>query len=612
MLTACLSVQAALAGKTPLGNSTRMGEVTRSSFYLTMRDGVRIAVDLSLPPNLKSGERIPALLRQTRYYRSYDLGWKLRFLTRNWPSQRKLFLSQGYAWLDVDVRGTGASFGHWPYPWSPDEIRDGAEVVDWIVQQPWSNGKVGAIGASYDGGSAEFLLVNQRPAVKAVAPEFTFFDAYGDIAFPGGIWLQSFTTAWQQLDRALDINYVKTVSSMMPRAVRSSYHGVRPVDADLDRSLLAEAIDEHEHNLNVGAMARAITYRDDAPWPPGLSLDAVSPFGHASEISSSGAAVYFVEGWLDAFPQAALDAFRTLKNPVRIIIGPWGHVAWMGAHPFGLSQDSEFNPDDQLLHFFDYYLKGIGSQTPGQKTIAYFTFGANRWSTTDRWPPQGIQTVSFYLDQEQRLDAGRPKAPEASDLYRVDPTAATGPTSRWDLGSDVSYPDRRRADKKLLCYTSRPLGHELEVTGPPVVSLFASSTDSDGEFFAYLEDLDPQGHVSYVTEGELRALHRREGSAPPYSDPEPYHSFKRTDGLLVSRGEITNLRFAMIPTSYLFKKGHSIRLALAGADCDHFAVPPGQPPTWQVHHDLDHPSFIELPAMAVPGPSKSVDLRQAP
>ena|SRR5215469_2784802 len=73
----------------------------------------------------------------------------------NWPFQRKLFLAQGYAWLDVDVRGTGASFGHRAYPWSPDEIRDGAEVIDWIVRQPWSNGKVGAIGTSYDGGAAD-------------------------------------------------------------------------------------------------------------------------------------------------------------------------------------------------------------------------------------------------------------------------------------------------------------------------------------------------------------------------------------------------------------------------------------------------------------------------
>jgi hypothetical protein len=48
-----------------------------SSRYLTMRDGVKIAVDLSLPAGLKDGERIPAILRQTRYFRSLDIGWPL-------------------------------------------------------------------------------------------------------------------------------------------------------------------------------------------------------------------------------------------------------------------------------------------------------------------------------------------------------------------------------------------------------------------------------------------------------------------------------------------------------------------------------------------------------
>src|SRR6516225_2510212 len=121
-------------------------KIVRSSRYLTMRDGVKIAIDVNLPEGLTPGERIPAILHQTRYYRSHDLGWRIRFLTRNWPSLTKVFVPRGYAWIDMDVRGTGASFGRWPYAWSPDEIRDGAEVVEWIVHQPWSNGKVGATG----------------------------------------------------------------------------------------------------------------------------------------------------------------------------------------------------------------------------------------------------------------------------------------------------------------------------------------------------------------------------------------------------------------------------------------------------------------------------------
>jgi len=51
---------------------------------------------------------------------------------------------------------------------------------------------------------------------------------------------------------------------------------------------------------------------------------------------------------------------------------------------------------------------------------------------------------------------------------------------------------------------------------PPAISLQIASTSSDGQFFAYLEDVAPDGRVTYITEGQLRALHRRIGSDPPY------------------------------------------------------------------------------------------------
>jgi len=596
VIALCLSVRGALAGGFMRPGGTGRDGATRTSFYLTMRDGVRIAVDLNLPESLKAGDRIPALVRQTRYYRSFDLGWRLRFVTRNWPVQKDLFLAHGYAWLDVDVRGTGASFGRWVHPWSPDEIRDGAEVVDWVIRQPWSNGKVGAIGTSYDGGSAEFLLLNRHPAVKAVAPEFTFFDAYSDLVFPGGIWLQSFSTAWQKLDRALDINYARSFTSLMPRIVRSSYHGVRPVDADVDLALRDQAIQEHERNLDVAAMAKAITYRDDVPWPPGVSVDAFSPFSYASEISASGTAIYFVEGWLDAsFAQAALSAFQTLRNPIQVIIGPWGHGSLIGRGPSGPSRHTAVNPDDLLLHFFDFYLNNAGDQPSSPKSITYFTLAANRWNTVGHWPPPGVQPSSLYLDRDQRLSAAQPLIDKASDDYRVDLSAATGFTSRWDLGSEVAYPDRHQADRKLLCYTSRPLEKDTEVTGSPTVNLFLSSTASDGEFFAYLEDVDIKGRVLYVTEGELRAIDRALGSDPPYPQPQAYHSFKRRDSLPLKAGEVSSIDFAMIPTSYLFRKGHAIRLALAGTDRDHFVALPGPPPSWTVYRDAAHRSSLGLP-----------------
>jgi uncharacterized protein len=573
--------------------------IVRNSCYLTMRDGVKIAIDVNLPKGLKPGEKIPAILHQTRYYRSYDVGWRIRFLTRNWPSLRKTFVSRGYAWIDMDVRGTGASFGRWPYSWSPDEIRDGAEVVEWIVHQPWSNQRVGATGVSYDGSCAEVLLANQHPAVKASAPQFALFDAYSDISFPGGILLSSFTVSWGNLSRVLDTNYIPSLTAVLPGFVRSSYHGVRPVDEDGDRTLLAEAVHQHANNLDVKSAALQVTYRDDVARPPGVPIDASSPFSHAAEISASGAALDIVDGWFDAgFINGAINQYLTLQNPARLIIGPWNHGGWNDASPFSGSSKSTFKIDGELLRFFDHYLKDATGGIADEKPVLYFTMGEEKWKRANRWPPPGTSDVNLYLEASQHLSFDPPTVAEASDAYTVDLTAGTGPTSRWDLGSHVIYPDRSVADLKLLCYTSRPLAADMEVTGHPAVTVFVGSTATDGEFFAYLEDVNPKGRVTYVTEGELRAIHRKVGGEPPYRQVGPYHSFKRADASPLPPGGVTELTFEILPTSYLFKHGHSIRLALGGADKDHFVLMPGQPPRWRVYRDSVHASRICLPVMA--------------
>jgi len=133
--------------------------VVQRSFYLTMRDGVKIAAQLVLPKDLPDGAKIPAILSLTRYWRAQQGGQPNTF-----------FPSYGYATLFVDARGTGASFGIWKAPFSPDEVKDYNEVVDWIVAQPWSNGKVGAIGNSYVGNTSLWLASTMNPAVKAVIP----------------------------------------------------------------------------------------------------------------------------------------------------------------------------------------------------------------------------------------------------------------------------------------------------------------------------------------------------------------------------------------------------------------------------------------------------------
>jgi putative CocE/NonD family hydrolase len=174
--------------------------------------------------------------------------------------------------------------------------------------------------------------------------------------------------------------------------------------------------------------------------------------------------------------------------------------------------------------------------------------------------------------------------------------------TRWDWQNQEGargWSGARPDDDKLLLYESTPLSSPTEVTGVPAAILYVDSTVSDGQFLVYVEDVDPAGRVTYVTEGLFRALHRKVGSnAPPYADPLTWHSFLRGDAFPLQPGQSAELSFDLIPTSYLFPAGHRIRVALSGADKDHFDPIPGLPPKWRMLRDPYHQSRVVLPVAA--------------
>jgi hypothetical protein len=257
-----------------------------------------------------------------------------------------------------------------------------------------------------------------------------------------------------------------------------------------------------------------------------------------------------------------------------------------------------------MLSFFDGLLKGDGRTVPAHE-IHYYTMNDGRWRTTTVWPPADMTTVRWYLADGQALSRAEPAAPSASDAYTVDTTATTGAPNRWRTqlgGDDVVYPDRAAEDAKLLTYTSQPLTRDVEITGVPVVWLHVASTHDDGAFFGYLEDVGPDDRVTYLTEGVLRARHRKVSSeTPPYKVFGPYHSYTAADAAPLVPGEIAEIPFELFATSVRLKAGHRIRLALAGVDRSMFEVVPATAvPTWTVHRSKAHPSWIELPMREIP------------
>lgn len=544
--------------------------VVQRSFYLTMRDGVKIAVQLVLPKDLPADKKIPAIMTMTRYRRARQDGQPNAF-----------FPSHGYATVFVDARGTGASFGAWKAPFSQDEAKDYSEVVNWIVSQPWSNGKVGAIGNSYTGNTALWLASTMNPAVKAVIPRHYEFDLYAETPYPGGLLTDWLIKTWNEGNRQLDTN-----------------PGVRLVDEDTDQKLYREAAKQRAENIDVYAAALQTTFRDDRTF--GATLDELSLHSYSAAIEKSNVAINNWGGWFDAStPDAIIRTFLTLKNYQRAVIGPWNHGALQNASPYQTDAAQRVMQNFEYLRFFDHYLKGVDTGLDNQKLLFYFTVGEGRWKVTDKWPIAGTATTTWYFNENNSLTANKPTANAAEDRYTINFGATTGAKNRWhtQVGGDVVYPDRAEEDKKLLTYTSAPLETDVEITGHPVVSLFITSTHTDGAFFVYLEEIDENGKVTYLTEGELRALHRRvSNETNPTKLPVPYHSFLKKDAMPLKPGEVAELRFHLQPISVLVKKGHRLRVAIAGHDKDTFIrIPAEGTPTISLQRNTRGLSRIELP-----------------
>lgn len=544
--------------------------VVQHSFYLTMRDGVKIAVQLVLPKDLPADKKIPAIMTMTRYWRARQDGQPNAFLP-----------SHGYATVFVDARGTGASFGVWKAPFSQEEAKDYSEVVNWIVSQPWSNGKVGAIGNSYTGNTALWLASTMNPAVKAVIPRHYEFDLYAETPYPGGLLTDWLIKTWNEGNRQLDTN-----------------PGVRLVDEDVDQKLYKEATKQRAENIDVYAAALKTTFRDDRTF--GATLDELSVHSYTASIEKSNVSINNWGGWFDASTaDAVIKTFLTLKNYQRAVIGPWNHGASQNASPYQTDASQRVMQNFEYLRFFDHYLKGVDTGLDKEKLLFYFTVGEGRWKVTDRWPVAGTTTNSWYFNENNSLTTNQPTVNSAEDRYTINFDATTGAKNRWhtQVGGEVVYPDRAEEDKKLLTYTGAPLEADVEITGHPVVSLFIIPTHTDGAFFVYLEEVDENGKVTYLTEGELRALHRRVSTGQsPTKLPVPYHSFLKKDAMPLKSGEVAELRFSLQPISVLIKKGHRLRVAIAGHDKDTFIrVPTEGAPTISMLRNSRALSRIELP-----------------
>jgi putative CocE/NonD family hydrolase len=266
----------------------------------------------------------------------------------------------------------------------------------------------------------------------------------------------------------------------------------------------------------------------------------------------------------------------------------------------------------EAQRWFDYWLKGIDNGIMKEPPIHYYVMNIPKkeaWQTSNQWPLEKQKPTPFYFDKGKRgsiasvndgyLTTESPTVPNASDAYTVDYSTTTGKKSRWVAVEEAhNYPDMRSNDKKALTYTTSPLETNVEVTGHPVVHLWLTTAASDLDVFVYLEEVDRRGKSIYITEGNLRASHRKLSEAPFNNLGLPFHSHYKNDFMPIPVGEPFELVFSLLPTSYKFHKGSSVRITVAFADADNFETPIINPaPELRLSRDISHPSFIQIPVV---------------
>jgi uncharacterized protein len=562
------------------------------SRYLAMDDGCRLAIDVYLPNDLPDGApgRLPTILILTPYYRRFALSPEAPPGTEPSPNVgrwRDLFVARGYVVVAVDVRGTGASFGTRDAFRSPRERADFRAVADWVVAQPWSDGTIGATGISYVGAACDFLASTGHPAVRAIAPLSAVWDTYADHYYPGGLLLNRLAETYDALMVALDHDrrdLVRRYAYFQDPHLR----GPQPVDDDPDGSARDEAVRAHAGNFRMPDFITEFRFREEPlPYDADFSSASFSPYHYAAGIPAD-IAVLSVSGWMDGagYANGALARFLTLPNPARhLLLGPWDHGARINVSPWRDDASPRFALTGEILRFFDHYLMRRATGLEAESPVHYFSLHEEAWHEAADWPPLPAHK-QLYPGADGRLGA----APATgTDVHQVDFGRGTGSHTRYErlAAHDTRdyYVDWQGRDGAMLSWTSAPLARAGELAGHAVLTVSLAADRKDCAVHAYLSEVEADGTVRYVTEGMLRALHRKE-QAPPeaYRAAWPWRSYARADAAPLVPGEPATMRFALLPTAWRFAAGSRIRLSITGADEDHFGqVPHGSPPRFTLH-----------------------------
>lgn len=542
-------------------------EVRRSdrSYYVEMADGVRVAMSLYYPGGTEPETPRPTILVQTRYGRE----GMIRSFER--------FVEAGYVLASVDTRGSTSSFGPRRVDIGPAEIEDMDVLIGHIAAQPWSDGNVFAQGTSYMADTADIATSRPAPALKGAIIREVDFDVFLQLFFPGGVANEWFLQNWGGATKTADEGRSPRPGEEYDCLARAEdcaplWPILAPVDGDDDYALLREALAGRERWAPDDYAQ--MEFHDDAGLN-GYVFFQSAPAAHLDGIRREATPAQVWGSWVDGgTAEAALARWRSAPEvPMEIWLTGNDHSNRVLADPFLPDVEAPRPAPDDQFAVMDGFYSGIMERGYDDRIIHYYVMGAGEYRETTDWPPEGVADADFFLAAGNTLSTARPDA-AGVDVYEVDFTAQTGDRTRWStqFGTAPAYPDRREEDGKLIVFDTAPFEADMEVAGTPVIDLHVATATDDPAFHVYLEDVAPDGRVTYLTEGQFRAIHRAPADPQtlPYDMGPAPHSYRREDALPVVPGEQMEVEFALFPVAARIEAGHRLRVAIAGTDASYF------------------------------------------
>lgn len=539
---------------------------TKKEISIPMRDGIKLFTSIYVPKD--GSEKHPILITRTPYgVAPYGTTFKAY-----WRTYQMRYARENYILVNQDIRGKYMSEGQFEVvrPFNPnkktnkdiDEASDSYDTIDWLIKNiDNNNGNVGAIGISFPGFYATMVALSGHPALKVVSPQAPVTDRFfGDDDHHNGVLMLQDAFAFH-VAGGFAAPSQKVPSTRAPRPFRITSQ------------------DNYDYYLKMGALPNftklggdSIKFWSDMMDHP--NLDAWWKARDArSGIKDVKPAMLITGGLFDA--EDGYGAWNTYKALVskspntvsKLVMGPWYHGQWasadgthLGNVAFGSNTAKYYQ--DLEVPFFNYYLKGNGSDNLAKATI--FFSGENQWHTFNQWPLTDTKAKPVYLSAGGKLSftAGNSTRP-GFDSYVSDPAhpvpyaEKVGPNRTREYMDDDQRFASRRTD--VLTYETDALTEDITVAGVPTADLMIALSNTDADFIVKIIDVFPDntpmdmatrypmgGYQMLVRAETMRGKFRNS-----FEKPEPFVPEKPTE-----------VKFALPEMAHTFKKGHKLMIQI--------------------------------------------------